>query len=99
MRKTILILAATVVAAIPTIGAVAAEGEQRFVHEGSTYVYTRSTENGHPVIEGHRYPGGEAFRFVVKGHRVTGFNGTANVSFTTDEARGAMGAGVEASAR
>ena len=74
MRKTILILAATVVA-IPTFGSAAAEGEQRFVHEGSTYVYTRSVDNGHPVIEGHRYPGGEAFRFVVKGHRVTGTTG------------------------
>lgn len=50
MRKTILILAATVAAAVPTIGAIAAEGEQRFVHEGSTYVYTRSDANGQSVI-------------------------------------------------
>lgn len=99
MRKTILILAATVVAAVPTFGAIAAEGEHRFVHEGSTYVYTRSVDNGHPVIEGHRYPGGEAFRFVVKGHRVTGFTGNGPVSFSTYEAKGATGAGIETSAR
>ncbi len=99
MRKTILILAATVAAAVPTIGAFAAEGEQRFVHEGSTYVYTRSNENGQSVIQGHRYPGGEPFRFVVKGHRVTGTTGTTQVAFTTDEARGARGVGVETSAR
>ena len=98
MRKTILILAAAI-AAIPTVGAIAAEGEQRFVHEGQTYVYTRSTENGNPVIQGRRYPGGEPFRFVVKGHRVTGTTGTTQVAFTTDEARGALGAGVETSAR
>ncbi|EGI54909.1 hypothetical protein SUS17_2277 [Sphingomonas sp. S17] len=98
MRKTILILAAAV-AAIPTIGAVAAEGEQRFVHEGQTYVYTRSVESGHPVIEGHRYPGGEPFRFIVRGHRVTGYTGTTPVSFSTDEAKGALGAGIETSAR
>lgn len=99
MRKTILILAATVAAAVPTIGAIAAEGEQRFVHEGSTYVYTRSDANGQSVIQGHRYPGGEPFSFVVKGHRVTGTTGNTQVAFTTDEARGAMGAGVETSAR
>ncbi|WP_294238951.1 hypothetical protein [uncultured Sphingomonas sp.] len=99
MRKTILILAATIAAAVPTIGAVAAEGEQKFVHEGQTYVYTRTSENGHSVIQGHRYPGGEPFRFVVKGHRVTGTTGATQVSFTTDEARGALGAGVETSAR
>lgn len=98
MRKTILILAATV-AAVPTIGAIAAEGEQRFVHEGSTYVYTRSTVSGQSVIEGHRFPGGEPFRFVVKGRRVTGTAGNTPVAFTTDEARGALGAGIEASAR
>ncbi|MCT8003549.1 hypothetical protein NZL82_16870 [Sphingomonas sanguinis] len=98
MRKTILILAAAV-AAVPAVGAIASEGEQRFVHEGSTYVYTRSTENGHAVIEGRRYPGAEPFRFVVKGHRVTGTTGNTQVAFTTDEARGALGAGVETSAR
>jgi hypothetical protein len=51
------------------------------------------------VIQGHRYPGGEPFRFVVKGHRVTGTTGNTQVAFTTDEARGALGAGVETSAR
>jgi hypothetical protein len=99
MRKTILTLAAITAAAIPTIGAIAAEGEQTFVHEGSTYVYTRSNVNGSSVIQGHRYPGGEPFRFVVKGHRVTGTTGTTSVAFSTDEARGALGAGVETSAR
>lgn len=99
MRKTILTLAAIAATAIPTVGAAAAEGEKTFVHEGSTYVYTRSNENGRAVIEGRRYPGGEPFRFVVKGHRVTGTTGNTDVSFTTDEARGALGAGVETSAR
>lgn len=98
MRKTILILAAAL-AALPAIGAVAAEGEQTFVHEGSTYVYTRTNANGQAVIQGHRYPGGEPFRFVVKGHRVTGTAGNTKVAFTTDEARGALGAGIESSAR
>ncbi|HJO63912.1 MAG TPA: hypothetical protein QF469_01105 [Sphingomonas sanguinis] len=99
MRKTILTLAAIAATAIPTIGAIAAEGEQSFVHEGSTYVYTRINDNGRAVIQGHRYPGGEPFRFVVKGHRVTGTTGNTEVSFTTDQARGALGAGVETSAR
>ncbi len=99
MRKTILTLAAIAAAAIPTIGAVAAEGEKSFVHEGSTYVYTRTNANGQAVIEGRRYPGNEPFRFVVKGHRVTGTTGNNQVSFTTDEARGALGSGVETSAR
>ncbi|WP_343527994.1 hypothetical protein [Sphingomonas sp.] len=98
MRKTILILAAAI-AAIPTIGAVAAEGEQRFVHEGSTYVYTRTVENGNPVIQGRRYPGGETFRFIVRGHQVTGFTGQTPVSFSTYEAKGALGAGVDTTAR
>lgn len=99
MRKTILTLAIMAAIATPTIGAIAAEGEQTFVHEGSTYVYTRSNENGHAVIQGCRYPGGEPFRFVVKGHRVTGTTGNRPVAFTTDEARGALGAGVDTSAR
>ncbi|MET4896438.1 hypothetical protein RN629_04580 [Sphingomonadaceae bacterium jetA1] len=98
MRKTILILAAAL-AAVPTIGAVAAENEQRFVYNGQTYVYTRSTESGHPVIQGHRYPGGEAFRFEVRGHHVTGYSGNIPVSFSTEEAKGALGAGVESAAR
>jgi hypothetical protein len=97
MRKTILILTAAAAALTSSIG-MAAEGKQSFVHDGSTYVYTSSLQNGRQVIDGRRFPSGQAFHLVVKGERVSGVSGGVPVSFKTREASGAAG-GIAATAR
>jgi hypothetical protein len=97
MRKTILILTAAAAALTSSIG-MAAEGKQSFVHDGSTYVYTSSLQNGRQVIDGRRFPSGQAFHLVVKGERVSGVSGGVPVSFKTHEASGAAG-GIAATAR
>ncbi|NYD90678.1 hypothetical protein [Sphingomonas melonis] len=92
MRKTVVILAAAA-ATLTSTGALARDGERTFQQGGDTYVYTATdiAPNRH-VIRGRHYPGGESFRFVVSGGRVTGAaNGTA-VAFRTADAKGAVGA-------
>ncbi|HEX8484118.1 hypothetical protein [Sphingomonas sp.] len=94
MRTTIKMLAAAALALTSTIG-MAQEGEHRFVHNGSTYVYTAApTQNGRTVISGRRLPTGETFRLVVRDGRVSGTSGGVPVAFRTAAARGAA-AGVE----
>ena len=97
MRKTILILTAAAAALTSSIG-MAADGQQSFVHDGSTYVYTSSVQAGRQVIDGRRLPSGQAFHLVVKGDRVSGTSGGVPVSFKTKEASGAAG-GIAATAR
>ncbi|KQU62159.1 hypothetical protein ASG67_03275 [Sphingomonas sp. Leaf339] len=90
MRTAIFLTASAIIftAATPVS---AAEGEQSFQHEGYTYVYKTSDDNGRKVISGHRLPGNAPFRLVVKDGRVTGTSGNTNVAFRTSEARGAAG--------
>ncbi|MEG3165031.1 hypothetical protein U1701_10530 [Sphingomonas sp. PB2P19] len=90
MRKTILILTAAAAALTSTVG-IAAEGRQSFVHEGSTYVYTTSEQDGRQVINGRRFPSGQQFHLIVRGDRVSGTSGGVPVSFKTREASGAAG--------
>lgn len=97
MRKTILILTAAAAALTSSIG-MAAEGKQSFVHEGNTYVYTSSLQDGRQVIDGRRFPSGQTFHLIVKGDRVSGTSGGTPVSFKTRDASGAAG-GLAATAR
>ena len=90
MRKTIKIIAAAAAALTSTIG-MAGAPQQRFVHEGSTYVYTSSQQDGRQVIDGRRYPSGQAFHLIVRGNRVSGMSGGVPVAFKTTEAAGAAG--------
>ena len=90
MRYTIQIIAAAAAALTSTIG-MAAPAEQRFVHEGSTYVYTSTQDNGHQVIDGRRYPSGQKFHLIVRGDRVSGVSGGVPVAFKTAKASGAAG--------
>ncbi|WP_374943316.1 hypothetical protein [Sphingomonas sp.] len=89
MRTTLKMLAAAALALTSTIG-MAQDAEHRFVHDGSTYVYTVAPkQNGRTVLTGRRLPAGEAFRLVVDGHRVSGVSGGMPVSFRTSAAKGA----------
>ncbi|MEG8020182.1 hypothetical protein [Sphingomonas aerolata] len=96
MRKTVYILAAAAAALTSTIG-MAKEAKQSFEYEGSTYVYS-SVENGRQVINGRRFPSGQAFHLIVRGDRVSGTAGGVPVAFATTEASGAAG-GIAAVAR
>jgi hypothetical protein len=90
MRKTVVILAVAAATLVPT-GAMAHDGERTFQHEGNTYVYTATDVSAdRHVIRGRRFPGGERFRFVVHGSRVTGAANGIPVSFRTADARGAV---------
>ena len=90
MRNAIKIIAAAAAALTSTIG-MAADGQQSFVHEGSTYVYTSTQDNGRQVIDGRRYPSGQKFHLIVRGNRVSGESGGVPVAFKTAEATGAAG--------
>lgn len=94
--RTITILVAAGLALTSTV-AFAREGEQRFTHQGSTYIYTTSTDHGRTVISGRRLPAGDTFRLVVDGDRVTGEAGGMPVAFRTASAKGAAG-GVQVAA-
>jgi hypothetical protein len=78
--------------------AFARDGEQRFTHEGNTYVYNTTVENGRTVISGSRLPGGDAFRLVIDGDKVTGVAGGTPVAFRASSAKGAA-AGVQLAAK
>ena len=97
MRKTVLIPAAAAAALTSSIG-IAAEGKQSFVYEGDTYVYASTVQDGRQVIDGRRFPSGQAFHLIIKGERVSGVSGGVPVSFKTREATGAAG-GIAATAR
>ena len=78
MRKLI-----TTAAFLTVLAPVAAQadGQKTFQHQRDTYVYeTSKNANGATVITGRR-AGGEHFRLVVKGQRVTGNVGRTPVAF------------------
>jgi hypothetical protein len=78
MRKLI-----TTAAFLTVLAPVAAQADElkTFQHQRDTYVYeTAKGDNGATVITGRRM-GGERFRLVVKGQRVTGNVGNTPVAF------------------
>jgi hypothetical protein len=85
--KTLLKSLSFAVAAVAATTAHA--GEERFTHEGRTYVYTSEAVNGSTVITGRSYPGGEPFRYLVRGNRVRGETNGRPVAFRLSEAAGA----------
>lgn len=96
--KTVYLLAAAAAALTSTIG-MARAGEQKFVHDGETYVYTSSADkSGMQVIDGRRYPSGGSFHLVVRDGRVSGTSGGVPVTFKVEQAVGAA-SGVEVAAR
>lgn len=98
MRKTITIVAAAAAALTSTIGMAAERVEQRFVHEGRTYVFTTRQVGDRQVIDGRNYPHGSTFHLVVRGDTVSGMSGGVPVSFKTRAATGAA-AGIQVAAR
>ncbi len=75
MKKLILTAIAAFAAAAPAIA------EERFSHNGETYVYTAKEANGRTVLEGRRLSTGSKFRLVVLGNTVTGQSGGVPVAF------------------
>ena len=79
MRK--LIIAAAALAAFAPLAAAAQGDEQKsFQHERDTYVYETETRGDATIITGRRI-GGDRFRLVHKGNRVTGQVGGTPVAF------------------
>ena len=89
MRKTLSLLFAATAALVSTIGmARAPEGQQRFVRDGQTYVYTSAQVGGTTqVIDGRSYPSGAPFHLVVSSDRVSGTAGGMPVSFRLSDVR------------
>ncbi|WP_019516132.1 hypothetical protein [Sphingomonas sp. Mn802worker] len=84
MRKIAFIAAAAASALISTVSIAAEPAQQRFTHEGRTYVYTQTTrENGKTLIEGHEVDSHEKFRLLVDGDHVRGTSNGYPVSFRT----------------
>ena len=80
MRKSFLVIA--VATALTSTFAAAAPGEQRFVRDGETYVYTSATDgSGATVLDGRRTNDGMGFHLVIKGTDVRGVTGGQPVSF------------------
>lgn len=82
-----------VAGALSAIAATAAQAEdtaeQRFTHEGYTYVYeVKDTKTG-KLISGRRYPDSVAFNLAVKNGKVSGVSGGQQVNFRVEDARGA----------
>ena len=85
MRKLI-----TTAAFLTVLAPVAAHADDQktFTHERDTYVYeTSANEDGSTVITGRRI-GGERFRLILKGQRVTGSVGNTPVAFRAPPAGG-----------
>ena len=79
MRK--LITAAAFLAVVAPVAAAAQADEQKtFQHDRDTYVYETETRDGATIITGRRI-GGDRFRLVNKGGRVTGQVGGTPVAF------------------
>lgn len=80
-------LSAVVAAAVPASAEEA--GNQRFTHEGYTYIYrVKDTKSG-KVISGRRLPDATAFNLSVKNGRVSGVSGGRPVAFNVADASGA----------
>lgn len=97
MRKTLAVLATAAAALTSTIGMAHDVDQQRFVHDGQTYVFSEKADGDRRVIEGRRLPSGSAFHLVVRNGRVTGTAGGTPVAFRVNEARGAAAGIVVAS--
>jgi hypothetical protein len=78
---------AAVFAATPALADEAGKG--RFVHEGYTYVYKVTEQQGGRKISGTRYPDGQAFHLRVVNGKVVGTSGGQQVAFNVEDARGA----------
>jgi hypothetical protein len=87
MLSKIVLTAAALAATAPAL----AEGapQERFVHEGYTYVYRVKPNKVGTVISGTRYPGATAFQLKVAGDKVSGVSGNNRVAFNVAEASGA----------
>ena len=83
-----------------TGSATAAPDQQRFTHEGVTYVFTSTTtSDGATVLKGTAQPGDRPFTLSVRDGRVRGHAGGTPVSFRVAESRGASdGARVQSTA-
>lgn len=96
MRTFIATLApalALAAAAFPSVLHAEGAPQQRFTRDGATYVYTvKPLANGRRIIEGHRLPGGSAFRLVVSGSHVDGTSGGQPVAFRVPAAPVALAA-------
>ena len=90
MLSKIVLAAAAVAAAAPALAKDPAQ--ERFVHEGYTYVYTVKPTKAGKVISGTRYPGASVFNLKVAGEKVRGTSGGSAVAFNVTEARGAASA-------
>jgi hypothetical protein len=66
--------------------ATAGEKAHSFTHEGVRYEYTSTKSDEGVVLEGYAKPVGGKFRLVVRNGRVTGYVGTARVSFLVRDA-------------
>lgn len=78
MRK--LITTAALLTALAPLAA-QAEAQKSFQHENQTYVYTTSEGRGGATIITGRRVGGDRFRLVLNGQRVTGTVGGTPVAF------------------
>lgn len=87
MLSKIVLAAATLAAAAPALAKDPAQ--ERFVHEGYTYVYSVKPAKDGKVISGTRYPGATAFNLKVAGEKVRGTSGGSTVAFNVADARGA----------
>lgn len=93
MRTIAFIAAAAASALISTVGIAAEPAQQRFTHEGRTYVYTQTArDNGKTLIEGHEVDSHEKFRLLIDGDQVRGTSNGYPVSFRTKSAVVATGA-------
>ena len=88
-NKTKFFSAAFALASLISTAASAAEPQQRFVHDGTTYVYTATQKGDATVINGRRLSDGSSFRYVVRNGRVRGSTGGQPVAFAVSEAQGA----------
>lgn len=97
MFKIFSLIALPAIALAATAG-VAAE-TKTFTSDGVTYVYASTTANdGSTVLTGHAVPGGRSFRLVVRKGQVSGHSNGQPVRFSVDEAKGAAGGVIAASA-
>lgn len=89
MRKTLSLIFVATASLVSTIGmARSPEGQQRFVRDGQTYVYTAAQVGGTTqVIDGRSYPSGALFHLVVSSDRVSGTSNGTPVSFRLADVR------------
>lgn len=66
--------------------ALANDNEKSFTHDGVTYTYTATRTEDALVLEGVAEPLGGKFRLVVRDGKVTGYAGSARVSFLVADA-------------